>query len=40
MTRSGWRCLTCGAQNRIFTGGQIVVAILLGLFVLFFMLKR
>jgi hypothetical protein len=40
MKTAGWRCPECGVQNRIYTGGQLVVAVLLGLFVFFFMLKR
>jgi Zn finger protein HypA/HybF involved in hydrogenase expression len=35
-----WRCPNCRAQNRMYTGGQIVIAIALALFILFFFGKR
>jgi Zn finger protein HypA/HybF involved in hydrogenase expression len=35
-----WRCPNCRAQNRMYTGGQIVIAIALALFILFFVGKR
>ncbi len=40
MASSGWRCPSCGAQSRLYTRGQIVVAALLALLILFFVLRR
>ena len=40
MATSAWRCSACGAQNRHYTRGQIFVAVLLGMLILFFMRNR
>lgn len=40
MGAMSWKCPDCRVQNRFYTRGQWVVAIILGLFVLFFMGKR